>query len=270
MLATPIGNLGDISARALDVLRTVDVIAAEDTRVTATLLRAYGIKKNLISLREQNEAIVAQRIIDLLTQGKSVAQVSDAGTPAISDPGAFLCQLVRQAGFPIVPLPGASALITALSVSGFTAAHFFFYGFLPPKTAQRKEALSALLSVPAILIFYEAPHRILASLKDCCAIFGEERRAFLARELTKTFETLRQDTLHGLLQATLADSMQQKGEFVLLIDAPEKVKHHDMTEADKLLMPLLAALPLKQAVQIAAQISNFPRNQLYERALSLK
>jgi 16S rRNA (cytidine1402-2'-O)-methyltransferase len=270
VLATPIGNLGDISTRALEVLRTVDMIAAEDTRVTATLLRAYHIKAPLISLREQNEAAIAQRIIEMLAAGKSVAQVSDAGTPAISDPGAFLCKLVRQAGFPIVPLPGACALVTALSVSGFTYPHFYFHGFLPAKSAQRKESLSALHALSAILIFYEAPHRIVATLKDCCAVLGEDRPAFLARELTKTFETLHQATLKELLYLTLADRMQQKGEFVLLIDAPAKKTQQDIQQADKVLGPLLEVLPLKQAVQIAAQLTAFSRNQLYERALSLK
>lgn len=269
MLATPIGNLGDISIRALDTLRSVDVIAAEDTRVTANLLRAFGIQTPLISLREQNEEAVAQKIIAMLAEGKSVAQVSDAGTPAISDPGAFLCQLVREAGYAIVPIPGASAVITALCVSGLTHPHFFFYGFLPSKPAQRRQALQSLSGLPAILAFYEAPHRIIASLQDCCAVFGAERRAFLARELTKTFETLRQDTLGNLLQQTMADPMQQKGEFVVLIDAPGKAAVQDMREADRILHPLLQALPLKQAVQIAAKISAFPRNQLYERALQI-
>lgn len=270
VVATPIGNLGDISTRALEVLRTVDVIAAEDTRVTAKLLRIYGIKASLISLREQNEAVLAKRIVTLLEEGKSVAQVSDAGTPAISDPGAFLCQAVRERGLPIVPLPGACALITALSVSGFTHPHFFFYGFLPPKTTQRQGALSALQKLPAILIFYEAPHRIVASLEDCCTIFGKTRKAFIARELTKNFETLHQNTLENLLGITLSSPMQQKGEFVLLIDAPEKEeKMADLAEMERILTPLLAALPLKQAVQIAVQLSQLPRNQLYEYALIL-
>lgn len=270
VLATPIGNLKDISTRAVDVLRTVDIIAAEDTRITNSLLRAYGISTPLFSLRQHNEGVTAQRIIEMLKEGKSVAQVSDAGTPAISDPGAFLCQLVRQAGFPIVPVPGACALITALSVSGFTYPHFYFHGFLPPKTKLRQEVLAALSTLPAILIFYEAPHRIVASLQDCCAVFEKGRGAFLARELTKTFETLRADSLDNILQATLADPVQQKGEFVLLIDAPQKKIEEDIGQADKILLPLLAVLPLKQAVQIAAQISAFPRNQLYERALFLR
>lgn len=270
VVASPIGNLKDITLRALDILRSADVIAAEDTRVTAQLLRAYGIQAHLFSLREQNEAHAAQRVLSFLEEGKSVVQISDAGTPAVSDPGAFLCQFIRQHGFPIVPIPGSCALITALCVSGFTHPHFYFYGFLPPKAAQRQTVLTSLRTLQTMLIFYEAPHRIKATLEDCLNTFGEEHPAFLARELTKTYETLLHGTLGSIRERVLSDSMQQKGEFVLLLDAPKIIEQEvNVSALDKILKPLLAEVSLKKAVQIAGQMSDFSRNQLYERALYL-
>ncbi|WP_432724201.1 16S rRNA (cytidine(1402)-2'-O)-methyltransferase [Jeongeupia wiesaeckerbachi] len=270
MVATPIGNLRDISQRALDVLAAVDVVAAEDTRVSGQLLRHFGIQRSLLSLREHNERAMAERIIARLAAGESVAQISDAGTPGISDPGAVLAAAVHAAGFPVVPVPGASALTAAVSAAGFSCPHTLFYGFLPPKTKQRCDALTTLASLPWLTVYYEAPHRIVDCLTDLASVFGADRQVVMARELTKTFETIRRTTLGELVDWVKQDTNQQRGEFVLVVDAAAPVENTDEATHDTVLAPLVAELPLKQAVALAQAITGAPRNQLYERALSLK
>ncbi|MFO1380970.1 MAG: 16S rRNA (cytidine(1402)-2'-O)-methyltransferase [Chitinivorax sp.] len=272
VVATPIGNLADISRRAIDILSQVDVIAAEDTRVTQKLLAALSLQTRLISLREHNEAREAARIVEWLREGKSVAQVSDAGTPSVSDPGAVLVDAVRAAGLRVVPVPGANAAIAALSASGFTQAQFLFYGFLPPKSGQRKTALEALREQSATLVFYEAPHRIVECIDDLLTVFGPERQIVLARELTKTFEQIHRCPL-GEAPAWLAsDSNRQRGEFVLLVaGAPEAAQDEEMpTEALRVLQILLRDLPVKQASSLAAEITGANRKRLYQAALELR
>jgi len=272
VVATPIGNLADISRRAIDVLSQVDVIAAEDTRVTQKLLTALAIKTRLISVREHNEAREAERIIAWLREGKSVAQVSDAGTPSVSDPGAVLVDAVRQAGLKVVPIPGANAAVAALSASGFTQAQFLFYGFLPPKSGQRKSALEALREQVATLAFYEAPHRIVECVDDLLTVFGPERQIVLARELTKTFEQIHRCPLGEAPAWLAADSNHQRGEFVLLLaGAPEAAADEEIpAEALRVLTILLAELPVKQASSLAAEITGANRKKLYQAALDMR
>ncbi len=271
VVATPIGNLKDISERALDVLRQVDCVAAEDTRVTGQLLRHFGIQARLISVREHNEREAAQAIISRLAEGQSVAQVSDAGTPAVSDPGARLVEAVLEAGYRVSPIPGPSAVATALSASGLSAPHFLFYGFLPPKSGPRQKAIASIATLPYITVFYEAPHRIVDTLSDLVTVLGESRVIVLARELTKTFETIRRCPAGELLAWVQSDSNQQRGEFVLLVDAAvERDDAGDGASHDGVLKPLVAALPVKQAVQLAMEITGASRNTLYERALQIK
>ncbi|GGP21629.1 16S rRNA (cytidine(1402)-2'-O)-methyltransferase [Silvimonas iriomotensis] len=270
VVATPIGNLQDMTPRAIDILRGVDVIAAEDTRVTGQLLKYFGITTPMISLREHNERAMAEKLVQRLHAGEAIAQVSDAGTPAISDPGAQLVAAVHAAGLRVVPVPGASALTTALSGAGFTCPHTLFYGFLPPKSRQRQDAIAPLTGLPYATVFYEAPHRILDTLKDLADGFGHDRIALIARELTKTFETLRRAPLGELLPWAEADSNQQRGEFVIVIDAAPPAAPDETNAHDHVLQPLLAELPLKQAVALAQNITGAPRNALYERALELK
>jgi len=272
VVATPIGNLGDISRRAIDVLSQVDVIAAEDTRVTQKLLAALNLQTRLISLREHNEAREAERIIAWLQEGKSVAQVSDAGTPSVSDPGAVLVDAVRRAGLRVVPIPGANAAIAALSASGFTRAQFLFYGFLPPKSGQRKSVLEALREQTATLVFYEAPHRIVECVDDLLTVFGPDRQIVLARELTKTFEQIHRCPLGEAPAWLAADGNHQRGEFVLLVaGAPEAAKDEDVpAEALRVLTILLAELPVKQASSLAAEITGANRKKLYQAALDMR
>ncbi|WP_374349746.1 16S rRNA (cytidine(1402)-2'-O)-methyltransferase [Chitinimonas sp.] len=270
VVATPIGNLADLTPRALDVLRQVDCIAAEDTRVTGQLLKRMGIDARMLSLREHNEREAAARLIERLAAGEAIAQVSDAGTPAVSDPGARLVEAVHQAGFKVVPIPGASALLAALAAGGMRSPRFYFHGFLEPKTGARQAELATLAGLPHTVAFFEAPHRIADSLADMASVFGGERIAVLARELTKTFETIRRAPLGELAQWVASDSNQQRGELVILIEAAPADTAAGDTEFDSLLKPLLGELPLKQAVKLAAEISGGNRNALYQRALQLK
>ncbi|WP_035853495.1 16S rRNA (cytidine(1402)-2'-O)-methyltransferase [Deefgea rivuli] len=270
VVATPIGNWGDMTARAIAVLNAADVIAAEDTRVTGQLLKQYGITTPMISVREHNERAMAEKLIARLAAGETVAQVSDAGTPAVSDPGAVLAAAVHAAGFKVIPIPGASALTTALSASGFTCAHSLFYGFLPPKTKQRCDELTALKDSPYITVFYEAPHRIADCVADMAEVFGAEREAVLCRELTKTFETIRRGPLAELAEWIKNDPNQQKGESVVVVNAAPRAEKDEAHAHDQVLVPLVAELPVKQAVALAQAITGAPRNALYERALELK
>jgi 16S rRNA (cytidine1402-2'-O)-methyltransferase len=270
VVATPIGNLRDITLRALEVLAGADVIAAEDTRNTAHLLTHHGISANrLIAVHQHNERGAAEKVIALLHSGQSVAFVSDAGTPAVSDPGALLVQAVRAAGLRVIPIPGASAAMAALSAAGLSDPHFLFYGFLPNKSAARCSVLQTLISHPYTLVFYEAPHRILECVTDLCAVLGGKRQIVLAREITKLFETIHACALSDVEAWLQADSNQQRGEFVVLVSGavPQQGLSADVLST---LSKLLDELPLKQAVQLAAKITGANRSELYQRALQIK
>ena len=270
VVATPIGNLRDITLRALEVLSAADVVAAEDKRNTAHLLKYHHIYANrLIAVHQHNERGAAEKIISLLHAGQSVAFVSDAGTPAVSDPGALLVQAVRAAGFSVIPIPGANAAIAVLSVAGLADPHFLFYGFLPNKSAARRAALQALSSHPYPLVFYEAPHRIVECISDLCAMLGGERQVVLAREITKLFETIHAGALQDAEEWLKSDSDRQRGEFVVLVSGALPQSGLS-AETLKTLSLLLEKLPLKQAVQLAARISGANRNELYQLALKLK
>ncbi len=271
VVATPIGNLGDITQRALATLQAVDAIAAEDTRHSVGLLRHFGISKPLLAVHEHNEQQSAQGLIKRLLAGESIALVTDAGTPAVSDPGAVVVQAVREAGIKVVPVPGASAVITALSAAGITQPGFYFEGFLPASGSQRRKRLQALKAIPATLVFYEAPHRIVECVQDLHDELGGARSVTLARELTKTFETIHTCLLTEAVDWLKADPNQQRGEFVVLIhpDTTEKTEGLD-DETLRVLQRLLQELPLKQAVALATDITGHKKNELYETALALK
>lgn len=269
VVATPLGNLADITLRALEVLRTADAIACEDTRHTRRLLDHYEIRTPVLALHEHNEAGAAQKLIALLTQGKSVALVSDAGTPGISDPGERAVAAVREAGFAVIPLPGPNAAIAALSAAGLAAAYFLFVGFLPTKTMARQQQIEALKAIPATLVFYEAPHRIVDTVKDLADLLEPGRTLVVARELTKLFEQIAVMPLHEGPAWLTADPDRRRGEFVLLV-SPAPPVDAIPPEALRTLKLLLAELPLKQAVKLAAEISSMPRNALYEQALLWK
>ena len=265
------GNLRDISLRALDVLASADIIAAEDTRNTAHLLTHYGIAaQRLIALHQHNERGAAEKVVALLAQNQSVALVSDAGTPAVSDPGALLVEVVRAAGYRVIPIPGANAALAAMSAAGLPAPHFLFYGFLPNKSSARCRELQELAALPYTLVFYEAPHRILECVTDLQKVFEGDRQIVFAREITKLFENIHRCTITEALDWLNADANNQRGEFVILVSgATEKQAGLD-TEAERVLMLLLKDLPLKQAVQLAVQITGEGRNELYQRALQIK
>lgn len=269
IVATPIGNLRDITLRALDVLRAADVIAAEDTRNSQHLLSAYGIQARLVAVHEHNEAAAAGRIIEDLRAGKRVAYISDAGTPGLSDPGARLVEAVRAAGLPVMPVPGASALAAAVSVSGLEGA-FLFQGFLPPRAAVRRKALEGLRDLPAALVFYEAPHRIEETVADLAAVLGGERTLLFAREITKRFEQFHACPLAEAAAWLAADDHHRRGEFVLVVGPPAAKAAATDGEGRRVLEILLAELPLKQAAQLAVKLTGGRKNDLYELALRLK
>lgn len=271
VVATPIGNLADISARAIETLRAVGTIAAEDTRVTRRLLDHYGIAARLIALHEHNEESAARTVLDILAGGASVALVSDAGTPAISDPGARLVAITRTAGHAVIPIPGANAAAAAVSVSGFLSPHFLFYGFLPARSSARRAELAALAGHPYSLVFYEAPHRIADCVADLAAALGGERRVLIARELTKVFEETRVCTLAEAPAWLAANEHRSKGEFVLVVEgAATSSMAAESINAEATLKLLLEELPLKQAVALAVKITGGSRNALYEIALAHK
>ncbi len=272
VVATPIGNLEDISARALRVLGDVALIAAEDTRHSSRLMAHFGIQTPLAACHEHNERDEGSRFIGRLQAGDDVALISDAGTPLISDPGYHLVRQARAAGIAVVPVPGACALIAALSAAGLPSDRFIFEGFLPAKTAARCARLEALKEEPRTLIFYEAPHRILESLCDFETIFGGARVAVLGRELTKTFETLKGLPLAELRAWVGADSNQQRGECVLLVEGWQAPPGESAVSAEALrvLDLLLAEMPLKRAAAIAADITGVRKNLLYQAALERK
>ena len=272
VVATPLGNLRDLTFRAVDILGSADTIAAEDTRVTSVLLRHYGIAARPISLHEHNEAARAERLVDELRQGRSVALVSDAGTPAISDPGARLVRAVREAGYPVVPIPGASAVAAAVSAAGLAAEHWLFLGFLPAASKARRELLASVAGVRAALIIYEAPHRVRATVEELRIALGAERSLVIAREITKKFETISVTTLAEAASWLAADSNRERGEFVLLVDVPPQSVEGAATTIDarRLLTALVDELPPARAARVAAAVTGLPRDALYAQAVELK
>jgi len=271
VVATPIGNLGDITIRGLETLKTVDAIAAEDTRHTSGLLSHFGIRKKLIAVHEHNEHQSAEKLLSQLQAGENIALVTDAGTPGISDPGAVVVDLMRKAGVKVVPIPGVSAVIAALSASGITQNGFHFHGFLPASGAARRKVLESLKSQSVTLVFYEAPHRIVECVEDIANVLGATRRLTFARELTKTFETFYTCAASEASAWLQADTNQQRGEFVLLIEAAKVKELEEISEeAVRVLKLLLADMPLKQAVKLASEITHEKKNVLYEFALKLK
>lgn len=267
VVATPIGNLDDISRRAVAVLRQVGRIAAEDTRHSRRLLQHHGIDTPMLALHEHNERRVLGQILQMLEAGQSVALISDAGTPLISDPGFPLVRECRRRGLKVSPLPGPSALVAALSVSGLPADSFCFHGFLPRTASARRQKLESLRGGEATLVFYESSHRIVDALNDMVVVFGDQRPAALARELTKQYEEVLQGTLEEIVAAIAADPQRQRGEFVVLLGMAEKEEQVLSDEALKVLAVLQAELPLKQAVALASRITGEKKNQLYRIAL---
>lgn len=263
VVATPIGNLGDLSPRALETLKSVAAICAEDTRHTRQLLAHFGVERPLLALHEHNEDEIAGRLVLRLRAGESLALVSDAGTPLVSDPGFRLVRAARAAGIKVSPLPGPSALIAALSVAGLPSDRFVFEGFLPARAAARRERLSALAAETRTLVFYESAHRIEETLAAAAAAFGAQRLATIARELTKLFETVLDGTLEDLGARVAADANQRKGEFVLLVQGAGEDADARIAEGRRLYAKLSEHLPPSTAAKLAAELSGAPRKALY-------
>ena len=263
VVAPPIGNLSDLSPRALETLRTVAGICAEDTRHTRQLLTHFGIDRPLIALHEHNEEAMAERIVERLVGGDSLALVSDAGTPLVSDPGYRVVRAARAAGQKVSPIPGACAAIAALSVAGLPSDRFVFEGFLPAKSSARRERLGRLSSETRTLVFYESSHRISESLADMRVVFGDARNAVMARELTKLFETVLDGTLQSLHERVQADGNQRKGEFVLMVQGADGDEEAQLIEGRRLYAKLSAHLPPSTAAKLAAEITGAPRKALY-------
>ncbi|WP_413673196.1 16S rRNA (cytidine(1402)-2'-O)-methyltransferase [Massilia cellulosiltytica] len=270
VVATPIGNVTDITLRALHVLLLADVVACEDTRKTGTLLTRFGLNKQMIAAHQHNEREVAEKLVTRLRAGERVALVSDAGTPAVSDPGARIVDAVRDAGLHVVPVPGSSAAIAALSASGLVNDRFYFVGFLPAKTKQRESELATLKAVPATLVFYEAPHRITDCVESLVAAFEPTRQVVFARELTKLFEEIHRCPLADALAWVKADANRVRGEFVVLVEGAQTEDDEGDVEAERVLRILLEECSVKQAAALAAQITGKKKNALYERALQIK
>ncbi|MCC8362530.1 16S rRNA (cytidine(1402)-2'-O)-methyltransferase [Lysobacter sp. A6] len=263
VVATPIGNLGDLSSRGLDTLRNVAAICAEDTRHTRQLLSHFGLERPLVALHEHNEDQIAERVVARLLAGESLALVSDAGTPLVSDPGFRLVRAARAAGVPVSPVPGACAFVAALSVAGLPSDRLVFEGFLPAKGNARRERLAPLAAEIRTLAFYESAHRIEETLADMAAIFGAERRAVVARELTKLFETVLDGTLADLHARVSADANQRKGEFVVLVQGAGDDEQARIAEGKRLYAKLGEHLPPSTAAKLAAELSGAPRKALY-------
>jgi 16S rRNA (cytidine1402-2'-O)-methyltransferase len=270
VVATPIGNVTDITLRALHVLLLADVVACEDTRKTGALLTRFGLAKHMVAAHQHNEREAAEKLIARLHAGERVALVSDAGTPAVSDPGARVVDAVRAAGLNVVPVPGASAAITALSASGLVNDRFHFVGFLPAKAKQRESELSTLKSMAATLVIYEAPHRIADCVEALAAVFEPERQVVFARELSKLFEEIHRCTIGEALAWVKADANRERGEFVVLVEGATQDTDAGDAEAERILNILLAECSVKQAASLAAQITGKKKNALYERALQIK
>ncbi|WP_368562624.1 16S rRNA (cytidine(1402)-2'-O)-methyltransferase [Pseudoxanthomonas sp. UTMC 1351] len=263
IVATPIGNLSDLSPRALDTLRGVAAVCAEDTRRTRQLLSHFGIDNALVALHEHNEEALAQRVVARLTSGESLALVSDAGTPLVSDPGYRLVRAARAAGIVVSPIPGACAAIAALSVAGLPSDRFVFEGFLAAKASARRERLARLAGETRTLVFYESSHRIADSLEDMRGAFGDERPAVLARELTKLFETVLDGNLAELHARVEADDNQRKGEFVLIVQGAGDDADAQLAEGKRVYSMLNEHLPPSTAAKLAAEITGAPRKALY-------
>jgi 16S rRNA (cytidine1402-2'-O)-methyltransferase len=270
VVATPIGNVTDISLRALHVLSLVDAVACEDTRNTAQLMTRFGLHKPLIAAHQHNEREVAETLVARLQAGERIALVSDAGTPAVSDPGARIVDAVRAAGLRVVPLPGASAAVTAISASGLLNDQFHFIGFLPSKARQRETMLQQLRNVTATMVFYEAPHRIVECAAALAAAFEPTRQVVFARELTKLFEEIHRCPLSEAVAWLGADAHREKGEYVVLVEGVAEAEDAQDAEAERILALLVAELPVKQAAALTAQITGRKKNALYERALQMK
>ncbi len=271
VVATPIGNLGDFSPRAVEVLQRVDLIAVEDTRHSGRLLQHFAIKTPMQALHEHNERTLADALLQKIESGQALALISDAGTPLVSDPGYHLVRLAREKGIRVIPVPGPCAAITALSAAGLPTDRFRFEGFLPAKSGARRQQLERLKQATLTLLFYESPHRIEDSLADMQTIFGGQRQGVLARELTKTFETIRSGTLAELSSWVTGDANQRKGEMVLLVQGAAVADPDDLdADAERVLKILLQDLPLKQAAALATEITGVRRKKLYARGLELK
>ena len=270
VVATPIGNLEDMTERARRVLSEVDLIAAEDTRHSKKLLLHLGINTPMCAYHDHNEHRIAAGIIAQIKEGRNVALISDAGTPLIHDPGYQLVKLANEHGIKLVPVPGASAVIAALSVAGLATDRFIFEGFLPEKQQARRKRLQALARETRTLVFYEAPHRIVAFMQDIVDTFGADRQACIARELSKYYETIKNDTLGTLSNWLQSETTQQKGEFVIVVQGNCEVPGADEEEAIRILKILLPACPVKQAATLAAEITGWKKNELYKLALGLK
>jgi len=272
VVATPIGNLGDMSVRGGELLRDVDRILAEDTRHTARLLDHLGLSTPMTSLHEHNEQKQITRVLGWLAQGQSLALVSDAGTPLISDPGFELVRAAREMGVAVTTAPGACAVTAALSISGLPTDRFVFEGFLPARQAHRRRELERLRDEERTLVFYESPRRIVAALADMASIFGAARSGVVVRELTKTYETVYAGTLGELAEQAEAGGITEKGEFVVLVRGADKAAAVEaaMVDAERLLARLLQSLPVKEAVRITVDMTGAARNPLYERALALQ
>ncbi len=269
MVATPIGNLEDISSRALDSLAGADAIAAEDTRVTARLLAHHRLQGKLVSVHEHNERRAADWIVEELAQGRNIALVTDAGTPAVSDPGATVVAKARAAGFRVVPIPGPNAAVTALSTAGIADGPFLFAGFLPAKPGPRRKALARLGMLPYTLVFYEAPHRIVDCVEDMSAVLGPERVLVIARELTKLFEQIHRCVLSEAAAWLREDADRQRGEFVLIAEGAAARSESAKLDWERVLTALLAELPLARAVKLACRLTGAKKNAVYARALQL-
>jgi len=270
IVATPIGNLDDITYRAVETLNSIDIVLAEDTRHSKKLLKHLNIAKPIRAFHEHNEREKTQAIIDELHSGQSIALISDAGTPLISDPGYFLVAQTKKEGLKVIPIPGASALITALSASGLASDSFTFLGFLPSKQAARIKLLKTLLNETKTSIFYESPKRILATLTDMHAIFGSSREVCLAKELTKVFETIQTDSIPNLINYLTADENNQRGEFVILISANDKIDLLEVGAQLDFLLPILCAeMGASKAAKLAAKITGIDKKICYKKAIDL-
>lgn len=269
VVATPIGNLHDFSQRAVTLLQQVDRIAAEDTRHSASLLKHYSITKPMLSLHNFNERDRVEQILSYLAQGESVALISDAGTPLISDPGYHLVKAVRAAGYRVVPVPGACALVAALSASGLATDRFVFEGFLPAKAPARHHDLTELANEPRTMVFYEAPHRLLATLESMVSVFGGDREVVVARELTKVYESILQKSLTDMLAYYASHETECRGEIVILVAGAPIKTEDNASDTERVLGILLAELPLKQAAAITAKLTGGRKNEIYEKALQM-
>jgi len=271
LVATPIGNLEDITLRAIEILKKVDLIACEDTRTTNRLLAHYGIKKKLISIHQHNEKNKSEFLINELSNGKSIAYTSDAGTPAISDPGAFLVKQALKFGIKVSPIPGPSSPITAFSASGIESTQFQFYGFLPNASSKSKKLLQKVYGQTLPTIFFESPHRVLKTLSLVQNIFGPKHEIFIARELTKIYETIYKDEVMAIIERLESHPEEQKGEFVIILTPPIKeIENNETMHINEALKLMMRELPLNQSVKLIASIFKKNKKEVYNQALELK